>query len=105
VIVFRDVAERRRIERERAELLAREQEARRDAEDANRTKDDFLAMLSHELRTPLTSIVGWARMLRVATLDAAARDRALEVIERNANVQTRLVNDMLDISRFMRGQI
>jgi signal transduction histidine kinase len=80
----------------RAELVLRE---------ANERKDEFLAMLSHELRTPLTSIVGWARLLQTRDFDADGRRRALEVIERNAKLQTALVEDLLDISRFARGDV
>jgi signal transduction histidine kinase len=79
--------------------------ARLAAEAADRAKDEFLAVLSHELRTPLTSIMGWARMLRGGSLSEADRLRALEVIERNAQLQATLINDLLDVSRFMRGGV
>jgi signal transduction histidine kinase len=79
--------------------------ARLAAEAADRAKDEFLAVLSHELRTPLTSIIGWARMLRVGSLREADRLRALEVIERSAQLQATLINDLLDVSRFMRGGV
>lgn len=79
--------------------------ARMAAEAADRAKDEFLAVLSHELRTPLTSIVGWARMLRGGNLSEADRLRALEVIERSVQLQATLINDLLDISRFMRGGV
>jgi signal transduction histidine kinase/CheY-like chemotaxis protein len=97
--------ERKRIEEERAELLSREQEARQVAEDANRLKDDFLAMISHELRAPLTAILGWAQMLRSGTLDRASVDRALLTIERNAKTQAHLVGDLLDASRIATGKL
>jgi signal transduction histidine kinase len=77
--------------------------ARVAAEAADRAKDEFLAVLSHELRTPLTSIVGWIRMLRAGHLSEPDRLRALEVIERSAQLQAALINDLLDISRFMRS--
>lgn len=81
-------------------------EAKRvEAQAANQMKDDFIALLSHELRTPLTSILGWARMLTAKTDDEAQRQRGLEVIERNAALQARLVDDLLDISRFSRGDV
>ena len=67
-------------------------------------KDEFLATLSHELRTPLTAIVGWARMLRAGRLDEEARAR-LATIERNAQVQSQLVNDLLDVSRIVVGKL
>ena len=75
------------------------------AEEANRIKDDFLATVSHELRTPLNAILGWSRMLRAGTLDEARTARALEAIERNAQVQTELVNDILDVSRIISGKL
>lgn len=79
--------------------------ARLAAEAADRAKDEFLAVLSHELRTPLTSIIGWARMLRVGSLSEADQLRALEVIERSARLQATLINDLLDVSRFMRDGV
>ena len=82
---LRDISDRKRIEAERATLLAREQTARAEAEAANRAKDEFLTILSHELRTPLNAVYGWARMLRSRQLDEAASARALEAIDRNAN--------------------
>jgi len=81
-------AERRRVEHERADLLVREREA-------NRLKDEFLATLSHELRTPLNAILGWTRLLRSAAIPPTEMDRALEKVERNAQVQARLVEDLL----------
>jgi signal transduction histidine kinase len=83
----------------------RAESARMAAEAADRAKDEFLAVLSHELRTPLTSIVGWARMLRAGSLSEADRLKALEVIERSVQLQATLINDLLDISRFMRGGV
>ena len=76
-----------------------------EAEDANRTKDEFLATLSHELRTPLTSILGWARMLSSAQLSEADTKRALETIERNAKAQSQLIEDILDMSRVITGKL
>jgi PAS domain S-box-containing protein len=74
-------------------------------EQANRTKDEFLATLSHELRTPLTSILGWSRLLRSGQLDEAGRERAVEVIERNAEAQAKLIEDLLDVSRIITGKL
>ncbi|MFM8395093.1 MAG: ATP-binding protein, partial [Acidobacteriota bacterium] len=103
--IARDITERKRIEDFRAELLAREQEARRVAEEASRMKDDFLAMISHELRAPLTSILGWAQMLRSGGLDRAGAERALLTIERNAKSQAHIVADLLDASRIATGTL
>ena len=75
------------------------------AEDANRLKDEFLAVLSHELRTPLNAILGWARILRAGTLPPEDMPRALETIERNANVQAQLIEDLLDVSRIVSGKL
>ncbi len=100
-----DISVRKRLELERAELLAREQSARADAVAANRLKDDFLATLSHELRTPLNAILGYARMLRTGVIDPARQVRALEIVERNATSLTQMVEDVLDVSRVMSGKI
>jgi len=102
---LRDISDRKRIEAERATLLAREQAARAEAEAANRAKDEFLTVLSHELRTPLNAVYGWARMLRSRQLDEAASARALEAIDRNANAQVQLVDDLLDVSRVITGKM
>ncbi|MCM3871152.1 MAG: CHASE3 domain-containing protein, partial [Pyrinomonadaceae bacterium] len=101
VLVFRDITERKYFEVEREQLLANAQAAQREAEEANRLKDEFLATASHELRTPLTAVVGWSRMLRGGKLDEETSARALEAIERNANLQTKLIEDLLDISRII----
>lgn len=79
--------------------------ALKQAEEANRMKDEFLATLSHELRTPLTSILGWARMLSAKQLDEANTARALETIERNAMVQSQLIEDILDVARVVTGKL
>jgi PAS domain S-box-containing protein len=99
----RDLSARVRAEREREQLLSREARARSEAEAANRAKDEFLATLSHELRTPLNAIVGWTRMLLDGTLDPRSTRRALEVIDRNAQLQAQLVADILDVSRIITG--
>jgi signal transduction histidine kinase len=85
--------------------LLRAREAERALREANRLKDDFLATLSHELRTPLNAIVGWAHVLRTPNLDAAVVARAIESIQRNAEAQTRLVADILDVSRIVTGKL
>jgi signal transduction histidine kinase len=87
------------------EALAREQTARQAAEDANRTKDEFLATLSHELRTPLGAILTWVTLLRFGRLDEAKSERGLEAIERNARLQTRMIEDLLDVSRIISGKL
>ncbi|MDX6269216.1 MAG: hypothetical protein QOD28_439 [Acidobacteriota bacterium] len=77
----------------------------REAQEANRLKDEFLATLSHELRTPLTSILGWTNLLRSVKFDDATAARALETIERNARSQKQLVDDLLDASRIITGKL
>ncbi len=74
-------------------------------ETANRMKDEFLATVSHELRTPLNAILGWVRMLRAGSLADDRREKALETIERNANAQTQLIEDLLDVSRIISGKL
>jgi PAS domain S-box-containing protein len=81
------------------------QEAKDAAEAANRLKDQFLATLSHELRTPLNAILGYARMLQTNAIAPEKRQRAIDIIERNAAAQNQLVEDLLDISRITRGQV
>jgi PAS domain S-box-containing protein len=101
----RDVTSRVNAERERTALLEAELAARREAEAANRAKDEFLATLSHELRTPLNAIVGWTRMLLDGTLDEDSHQRALQIIDRNAHLQAQLVTDILDVSRIITGKM
>jgi CheY-like chemotaxis protein/nitrogen-specific signal transduction histidine kinase len=101
----RDITWRKRVEDERERILARESEARADAEEANRLKDEFLATISHELRSPLNAILGWARLLRDPQVREQQLDRALEIIERNAQAQARLIEDLLDVSRIVSGKL
>lgn len=103
--IVEEVTERKRAEAEKDEALSRERSARAEAEGANRSKDEFLAVLSHELRTPLTAITGWLRLLRLGAVDAEGSVRALEAVERNANVLARLVEDLLDASRIVSGKL
>jgi signal transduction histidine kinase len=98
-----DVTERKHAELARDALFEMERAARDEAEGANRLKDEFLSTLSHELRTPLNAILGYVRLLRAGHVEADRHDHALQVIERNALAQTRLIEDILDISRMMRG--
>lgn len=100
-----DVTARKKAEEERAALLIRERDARQHAEEADRLKDEFLATLSHELRTPLTSILGWASMIRNGEVEGANAIRAIETIERNARSQARLIDDLLDVSRIITGNL
>ncbi|HEY9617957.1 MAG TPA: ATP-binding protein [Microcoleaceae cyanobacterium] len=92
-------------EQERTENLMQAEAARSEAEASNRIKDEFLAVLSHELRTPLNPILGWAKLLRSGRLDAAKTAFALETIERNAKLQTQLIEDLLDVSRIIQGKL
>src|SRR5262249_42927984 len=82
-----------------------ERRARADAEAASRMKDEFLATLSHELRTPLTTTLGWAEVLQKGRLNAEARARAYEAIERAARKQVQVVNDIIDMSRLTSGRM
>jgi signal transduction histidine kinase/ActR/RegA family two-component response regulator len=99
------LAEMTRLEDLRNQLLEREQAARASAEDANRLKDQFLAIVSHELRTPLNSILGWADMLSTGNLDGVLRDRAIRGIGQGARRQARLIDDLLDVARIASGKI
>ena len=100
-----DVTTRKLAAEERAQSLVREREARRQAEEADRLKDEFLATLSHELRTPLTSVLGWATLLRTGEVEETHVPRAIETIERNARSQARLIDDLLDVSRIITGNL
>jgi PAS domain S-box-containing protein len=100
-----DITVRKQNEAERAQLLAREQAARAAAEQANRTKDEFLAMVSHELRNPLSAVLAYSQLLQTRQLNESMINRALETIERNAKLQAKLINDLLDISRITSGTL
>jgi PAS domain S-box-containing protein len=107
VLVFRDVTDKRRYEQERECLLAAEQAARSEAESANRAKDRFLAVLSHELRTPLTPVLIAASSLLEkgdGSLDPSVRS-VLEMVQRNVELESRLIDDLLDVSRIARGRL
>ena len=90
---------------ERADLLQRESEAREQAEEASRLKEEFLATVSHELRTPLNAVVGWSRLLRSGQLEKESMTHGLEVIERNASMQKQIIEDLLDVSRIITGKL
>lgn len=100
-----DLIEQRQITAEREKLLTREQAARAEADRANRIKDEFLAVLSHELRSPLNPILGWSKLLQQKQLDAATTKMALTTIERNTRLQVQLIDDLLDVSRILRGKL
>ncbi|MBD2496029.1 response regulator [Nostoc sp. FACHB-280] len=100
-----DIHDRKLVEAERNSLLSREQAARAQAESANRVKDEFLAILSHELRSPLNPILGWSRLLQTHKLSPSKTAEALATIERNAKLQTQLIDDLLDVSRILRGKL
>jgi signal transduction histidine kinase len=100
--VTRDLVKSRNIAERKTEELRASEEALRAA---NKSKDEFLAIVSHELRTPLNAIVGWGSMLRRGQVPAGSENHALEVIERNALAQARLVEDLLDISRAVAGRL
>ena len=103
--LLHELACRQQLEAALREALARERNAHQDAERANRVKDDFLAVLSHELRTPLNAILGWTQIIRADSTDTTTLGRSLEVISRNAELLSRLIDDLLDMSRIMRGQM
>ena len=95
----------RQAELEREQLLASERAARAEAERANRIKDDFLATLSHELRTPLQSMIGWAQLLKMGDVSPEDFAEGLEAIERNAQLQSQMIADLLDVSRITSGKL
>ena len=103
--VTMDITAAVKAEIERAELLERESNAREQAEEASRLKEEFLATVSHELRTPLNAVVGWSRLLRSGQLDGEGVSHAIEVIERNAAAQRQIIEDLLDVSRIITGKL
>jgi PAS domain S-box-containing protein len=103
-VIHRDISERKRAEAER-EQLALEQAARAAAEAANRSKDEFLAMVSHELRSPLNAILGYTRMLRAGPAGSEDIDKATAIIERSAKAQLQIIEDLLDSARIVTGKL
>jgi PAS domain S-box-containing protein len=101
----RDITQRKQAEQEREQSLLREHDLRVEAESAARSKDEFLATVSHELRTPLNAILGWATMLTNSPIDEVTTTRAIEAIERNAKSQAQLIEDLLDVSRIISGNL
>jgi len=100
-----DITGRKQAEERLKEALAREQEARGEAERANRSKDEFIALVSHELRSPLNSILGWTTALRRAGYEQELHDRGLEIIERSARMQSQLIDDLMDTARAISGKL
>jgi PAS domain S-box-containing protein len=102
---FRDITQRKRLEAERQALLRREQAARVAADTASRAKDEFLATVSHELRTPIMAITGWTRLLRENRLQGEQVPKALAALDRTARTQAAVLDDVLDVSRIVRGTL
>ncbi len=100
-----NITAQKRAEEERVVLLKNAENARREAEGANRLKDEFLALLSHELRTPLNAITGWGQMLQGGGLDQETQAKAIDTINRNALLQAQLISDLLDVSRIVSGKM
>jgi len=103
--IVRDITERKQAEAERERLLDNEQASRQAAEEANRMKDEFLAVLSHELRSPLNAIVGYTKLLRDGRYQPEETPRMLDIVLRNARTQQQLIDDMLDVSRIITGKM
>ncbi|MEM8722553.1 MAG: ATP-binding protein [Cyanobacteria bacterium P01_G01_bin.39] len=100
-----DITASKQAEFERLELLNRERYAKEEAEKLNRIKDEFLATLSHELRTPLNAIIGWVQLLNQGNMSKSQFAKAISVITRNAKAQNQLIDDLLDVSRIIRGKM
>jgi nitrogen-specific signal transduction histidine kinase/CheY-like chemotaxis protein len=100
-----EITGRKQAEAEREEALTRERMARSESEDASRSKDEFIAMVSHELRSPLNAILGWTRILRQGRPDEELYQRATEIIERSARMQSQLIEDLMDTARIVRGKL
>ncbi len=100
-----DLTPRKKAEEKLEELFKLEKAARKDAEIANRMRDEFLATVSHELRAPLNSILGWGRLLQKGNLDEPTTEKAITTIVRNAESQNRLIEDLLDVSRIISGKL
>ena len=105
IAIAEELARRAALAVDNATLYSEADQARAQAEGANRAKDEFLAVLSHELRTPMNAVYGWARMLQMGQIDARTTPRALDAIVRNAHVQLQLIDDLLDVSRIISGKM
>ena len=105
VKVVHDATEKKLADEQLEETLARERDTRTEAESANRSKDEFIALVSHELRSPLNAILGWTIALRKTRRDEQLYDRGLEVIERSARQQSQLIEDLMDTARAISGKL
>src|SRR5262249_42204562 len=105
VVSHLDITERKKIEQERMQLTTAAQSAHETAEQANHAKDEFIAQIAHDLRSPLNAILGWSKVLRSRDPDEATRAEALETIEKSAQKQKHLIEDLLDISRIAGGKL
>ena len=103
--IARDITERKKVEAALKEANESERQARSEAERANRLKDEFLAMLSHELRTPLNAVLGWAKLLQIGKPEVEELKQGLQTIERNAQVQAQIIEDLLEMSRITSGKV
>jgi CheY-like chemotaxis protein len=103
--LIEDITVHKQAQEERDRLLMSERAARAEAQEANRIKDEFLAIVSHELRTPLNAILGWSQILSNRKMNEATLAKALETIQRSATLQGKLIDDILDISRIVQGKI
>ncbi|MBW4667824.1 MAG: PAS domain-containing protein [Cyanomargarita calcarea GSE-NOS-MK-12-04C] len=105
LLAIEDITERKLFEKQRDQQLTSEQLLRIESEASNRAKDEFLSIVSHELRNPLNSILGWTQLLQKRKFDTAATARALEMVEKSAKLQVKLIEDILDISRITTGKL
>lgn len=103
--LMEDISEAKLRETERQQTENKLRQQAQALEQANRIKDEFLAVLSHELRSPLNAVLGWTKLLQTRSFDPAMITRALQTIERNAKAQLQLIEDLLDVSRIIRGQL
>jgi signal transduction histidine kinase len=105
VVSHNNITERKKAESELEKLFLSEQSARREAEIANRLRDEFMATVSHELRTPLNAILGWARLLKQGKLNEETAQKAIETIIRSSETQNRLIEDLLDVAKIVSGKL
>jgi len=103
--IIGDITDRKNVEHQRDELLRLEKTARREAEQVGRLKDEFLATLSHELRSPMNAMLGWLQLIQRGALDIEQHAKAMETVKRNADLQNKLINDLLDVSRIIAGKL